>query len=165
VIEFARHALGMTGADSTEFHPETPYPVIDLMPDQHGIMDMGGTLRLGAYPCVITGGSRMEQVYGAGEISERHRHRYEFSSERRASYEAAGMRVAGISPDGRLVEAIELPDSPCFIGVQYHPEFKSRPNRAQPLFREFVAAARRFAAGQPAATAAANQPGDGRNGG
>ncbi|MDR1193516.1 MAG: CTP synthase [Peptococcaceae bacterium] len=140
VIEFARHVLGLAAANSTEFQPATPYPVIDLMPDQHGVMEMGGTLRLGAYPCVVAPGSRLAAVYGADEISERHRHRYEFSSAGRADYEAAGMRVAGISPDGRLVEAIELADSPFFIGTQYHPEFKSRPNRAHPLFREFVAA-------------------------
>ncbi len=144
VIEFARHALGLEAAHSAEFKKETPHPVIDLMPDQQGVMELGGTLRLGAYPCQIMEGSRLEQIYGSRQISERHRHRYEFSSALRAQYEAAGMMISGLSPDGRLVEAVELPaaDSPFFIGVQYHPEFKSRPNRAQPIFREFVAAAK-----------------------
>ncbi|MEL7622470.1 MAG: CTP synthase [Clostridiales bacterium] len=144
VIEFARHVLGFEEAHSSEFKQDTPHPVIDLMPDQQGVMEIGGTLRLGAYPCQIMAGSRMEEIYGCREISERHRHRYEFSSTLRSQYEAAGMMITGLSPDGRLVEAVELPGaaSPFFVGVQYHPEFKSRPNRAHPIFREFVAAAK-----------------------
>lgn len=144
VIEFARHVLGFGGAHSAEFKQDTPYPVIDLMPDQQGVMEIGGTLRLGAYPCQIMAGSRMEEIYGCREISERHRHRYEFSSALRSQYEAAGMMITGLSPDGRLVETVELSEaaSPFFVGVQYHPEFKSRPNRAHPIFREFVAAAK-----------------------
>ncbi|MEA4892135.1 MAG: CTP synthase [Peptococcaceae bacterium] len=141
VIEFARHQLGWHDANSTEFKPDCAYPVIDLMPDQHGVMEMGGTLRLGAYPCVVGEGSLLERIYGSRLISERHRHRYEFSSVHRQAFTEKGMEVSGLSPDGRLVEAVEIPENDFFIGVQYHPEFKSRPNRAQPLFRDFVAAA------------------------
>jgi len=143
VIEFARHALHLEDADSTEFKPHCGHPVIDLMPDQLGQLQMGGTLRLGAYPCRITPGSLMEKVYNQAEISERHRHRYEFASTNGPRFEAAGMRISGLSPDRRLVEAVEIPANDFYIGVQYHPEFKSRPNRAHPLFREFVAAALR----------------------
>lgn len=139
VIEFARNVLGMDGADSTEFAPDGKYPIIDLMPDQHGVV-MGGTMRLGAYPCKIAPDSHMRQAYGEELIHERHRHRYEFNNNFREQIKAAGLRITGTSPDDHLVEAVELPANKFFVGVQYHPEFKSRPNHAHPLFREFVAA-------------------------
>ena len=139
VIEFARDVLGMTGANSTEFAPDSPFPVIDLMPDQHGVV-MGGTMRLGAYPCRIVSGSLMERAYGESLIQERHRHRYEFNNRFREEMQRAGMAIVGTSPDEHLVEAVELPAHRFFIGVQFHPEFKSRPNHAHPIFREFVAA-------------------------
>ena len=145
VIEFARHVMGWADADSTEFSPESGHPVIDIMPDQRGVK-MGGTMRLGAYPCRIAAHTRLAAAYGKEEISERHRHRFEFNNDYRAALEAGGLRVAGTSPDGTLVEAVELPGSDFYVGVQFHPEFKSRPNAAHPLFREFVGAAKRFAA-------------------
>ena len=141
VIEFGRHVLGLTGAHSAEFDPATPYPVIDLMPDQNGNLPKGGTMRLGAYPCKISEDSIMSRAYGQKEVNERHRHRYEFNNAFRDSYRQGGMRFTGTSPDGHLVEAVEIPEHKFYIGVQYHPEFKSRPNRAHPLFREFVKAA------------------------
>ena len=140
VIEFARHAAGLDGANSSEFAPNSPHPVIDLMPDQQGNLPKGGTMRLGAYPCRIQPGSIMEQAYQVGSIAERHRHRYEFNNAYRDILTAHGLRITGTSPDERLVEAIEIPGLRFFIGVQYHPEFKSRPNRAHPLFREFIRA-------------------------
>ncbi|MDR1815911.1 MAG: CTP synthase [Clostridiales Family XIII bacterium] len=143
VIEFARDALGHASANSTEFDPYTSHPVIHLMPDQHGNIPKGGTMRLGAYPCVIAADSAMRAAYGKDEIAERHRHRYEFNNDYRAACEAAGMRIVGQSPDGRLVEAVEVPANDFYVGVQYHPEFKSRPNRAHPLFREFCRSAMR----------------------
>jgi CTP synthase len=142
-MEFAGSCLNLDDVNSTEFNPSCLNPLIDVMPDHEGKLQMGGTLRLGAYPCKIVAGSRMAAIYGQNEIMERHRHRYEFNSVHQATFEAAGMKVSGISPDGRLVEAVELADHDFFIGVQYHPEFKSRPNRAHPLFREFIAAAMR----------------------
>ena len=140
VIEYARHVAGMPGANSKEFTPENPYGVIDLMPDQHGNIPKGGTMRLGRYPCIIKAGSKMFEAYGRAEIGERHRHRYEFNNQFRKQLEDAGLNLSGTSPDGRLVEAVELTDRDFFIGVQFHPEFKSRPNRAHPLFRAFIAA-------------------------
>ena len=140
VIEYARHVMGLTGANSREFTPENPYGVIDLMPDQHGNLPKGGTMRLGRYPCVIKAGSKMFNAYGCAEIGERHRHRYEFNNEFRKQFEDAGLTLSGTSPDGRLVEAVEISDRDFFIGVQFHPEFKSRPNRAHPLFKAFIAA-------------------------
>ena len=119
-------------------------PVIDIMPDQLGVK-MGGTMRLGAYPCRIAKGTKMEKAYGKKDISERHRHRFEFNNEYREEFEKAGMKIAGTSPDGRLVEAVEIPAHPFFVGVQFHPEFKSRPNSAHPLFREFIRAAVQYA--------------------
>ena len=145
VIEFARHVLGYADADSSEFSPESAHPVIDIMPDQRGVK-MGGTMRLGAYPCRLTPGTRLAAAYGKEQVSERHRHRFEFNNDYRAAFEAAGMRICGLSPDGRLVEAVELPGHPFYVGVQFHPEFKSRPNAAHPVFRAFVAAARAEAA-------------------
>lgn len=141
VIEFARHVLGYSDANSGEFAPEGAHSVIDLMPDQHGELPKGGTMRLGAYPCWLRQGSLLEQVYGQIAISERHRHRYEFNNDYREALEEKGMRISGTSPDGHLVEAVEIAASPFFVGVQYHPEFKSRPNRAHPLFRAFIQAA------------------------
>ena len=141
VMEFARDVLGYEDADSAEFNEESTHKVIDFMPDQRGNIPKGGTMRLGAYPCVIRSGSILEQAYGKKEIQERHRHRYEFNNEYREAIQMAGMEVTGSSPDGRLVEAVEIPALRFFVGVQYHPEFKSRPNAAHPLFRELVRAA------------------------
>ena len=140
VIEFARDVLSLADADSSEFDPDSKHPVIHIMPDQLGVR-MGGTMRLGAYPCKIRPGSGMEKAYGKPLIFERHRHRYEFNNDFREDFENAGMRIAGTSPDDLLVEAVEIPAHPFYVGVQFHPEFKSRPNAAHPLFREFVAAA------------------------
>ena len=141
VIEFARNVLGFNDADSGEFASESKHKVIDLMPDQKGIIDMGGTMRLGAYPCKVKKNTIMERAYRKTEIFERHRHRYEFNNEFRSQFEANGMIFTGTSPNGMLVEAVEIPEHRFYIGVQYHPEFKSRPNHAHPLFREFVKAA------------------------
>ncbi len=144
VIEYARNVLGFSDANSSEFDPEGAHSVIDIMPDQLGVK-MGGTMRLGAYPCRIAKGTKMEKAYGKKDISERHRHRFEFNNEYREEFEKAGMKIAGTSPDGRLVEAVEIPAHPFFVGVQFHPEFKSRPNAAHPLFREFIRAAVQYA--------------------
>ena len=141
VIEFARHVAGLAGANSREFDEATPYKVIDFMPGQNDEIDKGGTLRLGAYPCAVKPGTLLEKCYGSDFISERHRHRYEFNNDYRDTLTAAGLVIGGTSPDGRLVETVELPDHPFFIGVQYHPEFKSRPNKPHPLFLVFVRAA------------------------
>ncbi len=136
VIEYARNVLGYKDANSSEFDASTKHAVIDLMPDQHGVK-MGGTMRLGAYPCKVIG-KIMKESYGADEISERHRHRYEYNNDYREELENAGLKVAGTSPDGLLVEAVEIPSLDFFIGVQFHPEFKSRPQHAHPIFREFI---------------------------
>ena len=141
VIEFARHAAGLTGANSREFDENAPYKVIDFMPGQNDEIDKGGTLRLGAYPCAVQPGTLLEACYGASVISERHRHRYEFSNEYRDLLTKAGLVIGGTSPDKQLVETVEIPDHPFYIGVQYHPEFKSRPNKPHPLFLGFVNAA------------------------
>ena len=141
VIEFARHVLGWADAHSTEMAPQTAHPVIDLMPDQVGVATKGGTMRLGQYPCVLAADSRARALYGQSEISERHRHRYEFNNDFRERITAAGLVPTGTSPDGRLVEIVENPAHPWFVGVQFHPEFKSRPDRPHPLFKGFVAAA------------------------
>ncbi|MFC4306884.1 CTP synthase [Cohnella boryungensis] len=141
VVEYARNMAGMHGANSSEIHPATSYPVIDLLPEQKDIEDLGGTMRLGLYPCKLIPGSLANQCYGDELVYERHRHRYEFNNEYRERIESAGLRISGTSPDGRLVEMIELPSHPWFLAVQFHPEFTSRPNRPQPLFREFVKAA------------------------
>ena len=140
VVEFARNVCGLTGAHSSELDPRTPYPVIDLMPEQVGVTAKGGTMRLGSYPCRLAEGSLAAAVYGTLEIKERHRHRYEFNNGCREELTRAGLALSGLSPDGRLVEVIELPGHPWFAACQFHPELKSRPNRAHPLFREFVAA-------------------------
>ena len=141
IIEFARHVLGLSEADSTEFDPETPEPVVDLMADQRDVTDLGGTMRLGVYPCRLEPGTHAARAYAEPVIYERHRHRWEVANRYRAGLAAAGMVFSGVSPDDRLVEMIELADHPWFVGSQFHPEFRSRPNRAQPLFRDFVGAA------------------------
>lgn len=140
VIEFARQVCGLKGANSREFDPETPHPVIDLMPEQRGIANLGGSMRLGAYPCQLRQGSRASQAYGREEVSERHRHRYEVNNEDRSLLESRGLVISGVSPDGKLVEMIELADHPWFVGCQFHPEFKSQPRHPHPLFRAFVRA-------------------------
>jgi CTP synthase len=142
VVEFARSVCGFTDAHSIELDPRTQHPVIDLMPDQVDVTEKGGTMRLGSYPCELSEGSRALEAYGDHHIQERHRHRYEFSNTYREALTKAGLRLTGLSPDGRLVEIVELPDHPWFVGVQFHPELKSRPNRAHPLFRAFIAAAK-----------------------
>ena len=140
VIEFARDVLGLADANSSEFDPDGEHSVIDIMPDQLGVK-MGGTMRLGAYPCKIAEGSRLARAYGQPLISERHRHRFEFNNDYRDAFERAGMKISGTSPDETLVEAVEILEEDFYVGVQFHPEFKSRPNAAHPLFREFVRAA------------------------
>lgn len=141
VIEFARNVAGIPDANSGEFDENCPSKVIDFMPGQSDTVDKGGTLRLGAYPCVIRPGTTLEKCYGKHQISERHRHRYELNNAYRQQLETSGLTLAGLSPDGRLVETVELSDRAFFVGVQYHPEFKSRPNRPHPLFEGFVGAA------------------------
>ena len=141
VVEFARDVLGWKDADSAEFSETTAHPVIALMPDQVNVTEKGGTMRLGKYPCVLKEGSRSRALYGMAEISERHRHRFEFNNDYRTQMEQAGLVLAGLSPDERLVEIVELPDHPWFVGAQFHPEFKSRPDHAHPLFYGFVEAA------------------------
>jgi CTP synthase len=131
----------MSGANSSEFDPETPYPVIDLLPEQKEVDDMGGTMRLGADPVKLHAGTRAREIYDEPVIYQRHRHRYEVNNLLRRRLEDAGLVCGGTSPDDRLVEVIELPGHPFFVASQYHPEFKSRPNRPEPLFREFVGAA------------------------
>ncbi len=141
VIEFARNVCGLTGANSKEFDPQAPDPVIIYLKEQEYVTELGGTMRLGAYPCVLVPGSKAAGVYGKAEVSERHRHRYEVNNAYRAKLEEGGLLFSGTSPQGDLVELIELPDHPYFIATQAHPEFKSRPNRAHPLFRGLIAAA------------------------
>jgi CTP synthase len=136
--DFARHVVGMGGANSTEFDPETPYPVIDLLPEQKEVSDIGGTMRLGADPVKLHEGTRAREIYGEAVVYERHRHRYEVNNFLRKRLEAEGLVVSGTSPDERLVEILEITDHPFFVASQFHPEFKSRPNRPAPLFREFV---------------------------
>ena len=141
IVEFARHVIGLEGAHSIELDPNTPYPVIALMPDQNGVEDIGGTLRLGSCPCVLDKTSKAYELYGEELIHERHRHRYEVNNDFRSTLVDHGMALSGLSPDGRIVEIIELPNHPFFIATQAHPELKSRPNRPHPLFKGFVAAA------------------------
>ncbi|MDO5406889.1 MAG: CTP synthase [Eubacteriales bacterium] len=144
IVEFARNVAGLTRAASIELEPDTPDPVIALMPEQNGVENIGGTLRLGAYPCILQKGTKACELYGETEISERHRHRYEVNNDYRELLSAHGMVLSGLSPDGRIVEMIELKDHPFFVATQAHPEFKSRPNHAHPLFRGFVEAAVNF---------------------
>jgi len=140
VIEFARYVLGSEEPNSTEFNPHTPYPVIDLMPEQRDIVELGGTMRLGVYPCHLVPGTRAAEAYGQEVVYERHRHRFEFNNAYRDMLGKAGLVFSGLSPDGRLVEIAELADHPWMLGSQFHPEFKSRPNRPHPLFSAFIAA-------------------------
>ena len=140
-IDYARNVLGLTGANSSEFDPSTPHPVIDLMETQRGVTDMGGTMRLGAYPAMLLPGSQVAAAYGEAVVSERHRHRYEFNPRYRARFDDGFFTCSGSSPDGRLVEFVELKGHPFWVGTQAHPELKSRPNRPAPLFRELIAAA------------------------
>ena len=143
VVEYARHVCGWADAHSSELDPATAHPVIDLMPDQRGVTAKGGTMRLGSYPCRVTSRETWTyQAYGCDQIAERHRHRYEFNNDYRQDLTGAGLVLAGLSPDERLVEIVELEDHPWFVGVQFHPELKSRPNKAHPLFRDFIAAAK-----------------------
>jgi CTP synthase len=158
VAEFARHVAAMDGANSTEFDPETPFPVIDLLPEQKEVRDLGGTMRLGADPVKLHEGTRIREIYDEPVIYERHRHRYEVNNHLRKRLEHEGLVCSGTSPDDRLVEAIELPEHPFFVASQYHPEFKSRPLRPQPLFREFVGAVVERAGGRPVASAPEVEP-------
>ena len=139
-VEFARNVCGLTGAHSSELDPNTPYPIINLLPDQENVVEMGGTLRLGSYPCTLTEGSQAHKEYGEINITERHRHRYEFNNFYRERLTNKGLVLSGVSPDGRLVEIVELPEHPWFIAGQFHPEFKSRPEKAHPLFAGFIKA-------------------------
>ena len=147
-IEFARNALGLLGANSTEFDPETPHPVIDIMDSQRDISDKGGTMRLGSYTAQLEPGSKVQRAYGETVVTERHRHRYEFNPSYRRRFAGSDFRCSGVSPDGRLVEFIELEDHPFWVGTQAHPEFTSRPTKAAPLFRDFVGAVKERAEGR-----------------
>jgi CTP synthase len=141
VIEYAQNVLGLTDANSSEFNAHTPHPVIDLMLDQKKVCEKGGTMRLGAYPCILKENSKSSAAYGAQGISERHRHRYEFNNAYRQQLQDNGLLISGTSPDGSLVEIIENPNLKWFVGCQFHPEFKSRPLQSHPLFRDFIKAA------------------------
>jgi CTP synthase len=154
IIEFARHVVGLDDSNSSEFAPECGHPVISLLESQQGVQDLGGTMRLGTYPCRLRPGSKAAEIYGQPEISERHRHRYEVSNQYRERFQQQGMRLSGLSPDGSLVEMIELPDHPYFVACQFHPELKSRPTRPHPLFSAFVAAAAQRATTRGASTTA-----------
>ncbi|MEO6878206.1 MAG: CTP synthase, partial [Gemmatimonadaceae bacterium] len=141
IIEFARNVCGLDDSHSSEFAPDCDNPVISLMESQQHVTDMGGTMRLGAYPCRLTKGSLAADIYGQSEVSERHRHRYEVSNKYRELFVQHGLRLSGLSPDGQLVEIVELAGHPWFVGCQFHPELQSRPTRPHPLFARFVAAA------------------------
>ena len=141
IVEFARHVLGYADAHTAEINPDTTHPVIHIMPDQNGVTDLGGTLRLGAYPCKIQKGSKAYEIYGSEKISERHRHRYEVNNDYREALISGGMILSGLSPDGHIVEMCEIKDHPWFVATQAHPEFKSRPNKPHPLFAGFIKAA------------------------
>jgi len=156
VIEFARNVCGLTDADSSEFNPATPHRVIYKLRELRGIDDLGGTMRLGAYPCVLAAGSNTQKAYGEMEISERHRHRYEFNREYEETLIAHGLNIVGASPDGNFVEVVEVEGHPWFVGCQFHPEFKSKPLTSHPLFKAFIQASyahRQARQGQPAAAA------------
>ncbi|MBN1562975.1 MAG: CTP synthase [Anaerolineae bacterium] len=140
-VEFARNVLGLEDANSTEYDTGCEHPVIDLMPDQHSVTNLGGTMRLGVYPCALKLGSKAAEAFGTDMVSERHRHRFEFNNAYREQFEAAGAEFSGLSPDGHLVEVLEITDHPFMMGSQFHPEFQSRPNRPHPLFRDFIGAA------------------------
>lgn len=153
IVEFARNVLGWNDAHSIELNPDTTHPVIHIMPDQIGVENIGGTLRLGSYPCILKEGSLAERLYGEKEIRERHRHRYEVNNDYREDLEKGGLSLCGMSPDGRIVEMIELPEHPWFIATQAHPELKSRPNKPHPLFRGFIEAALQYSAKNSSVTA------------
>lgn len=144
IVEFARNVLGYNDAHSAELDPNTTHPVIHIMPEQIGVLDMGGTLRLGSYPCILDENSRAYELYGTRTIQERHRHRYEVNNDFREKLTANGMKLSGLSPDGNIVEMIEITEHPWFIATQAHPELKSRPNRPHPLFRGFIEAALQY---------------------
>jgi len=144
VVEYARHVCSLEKANSSEFDEDTPHPVIDLLPEQKTVKDMGASMRLGAYPCLVSNASLAYEAYGELEIGERHRHRYEFNRDYQERLEACGLKISGRSPDGRLVEIVEIQDHPWFLGCQFHPEFKSRPTEPHPLFRRFIEAALRY---------------------
>jgi CTP synthase len=148
VIEFARNVCGLEGANSSEFDPATPHPVIDLLPEQKDVTDLGGSMRLGAQPCHVVPGTRAERVYGEPVVYERHRHRYEVNPAYHEALSGKGLVFSGLSPDGRLVEIIELEDHPFFMAGQFHPELRSRPTRPHPLFRDFVGAATTIASAE-----------------
>ena len=150
VIEFARHVCGLEGANSSEFDPATPHPVIDLLPEQKDVTDLGATMRLGAQPCYLEAGTRAAAAYGADVVEERHRHRYEVNPAYHDALRAGGLITSGSSQKGRLIEIVELPDHPFFVAGQFHPELRSRPTRPHPLFRDFVGAARQYRARRPA---------------
>jgi CTP synthase len=162
VIEFARDVAGLKGADSSEFDPSTPHAVIDLLPEQEGLAQMGGTMRLGAYDCALQAGSRAQAEYAVPRVAERHRHRYEFNNSFRDLFQERGMRVTGLEEKRNLVEIVELPDHPWFVGVQFHPELRSRPSDPHPLFRGFIRAGnderRRRESGAPARESASGAP-------
>jgi CTP synthase len=162
VIEFARNACGLQGAHSTEFDPTSPHPVIDLLPDQRGDVDKGGTMRLGAHDCDVEEGSTLWKAYHAERIAERHRHRYEVNDAYRARLEASGLRVTGVHPERGLVETVEVSGHPWFLACQFHPEFTSRPRKPAPLFRDFVRAAVEYAHGQRELPGLHNKVGGGR---
>ena len=143
VVEFARSVMGLEDANSTEFDPTTDHPVIWMMEEQHSVRERGGTMRLGSWPCILTAGSKSRDAYAVDQIAERHRHRYEFNNAYRTQFEENGLVATGTSPDGTIVEIIEVVDHPWFVAVQFHPEFKSKPTESHPLFREFVAASLR----------------------
>ena len=142
VVEMARAVLNSPDANSTEFDEDTPHPVIDLMPDQRSIHSKGGTMRLGVYPCRLVEGTKAAKAYGVSEINERHRHRWEFNNSYRERLQEGGLIASGLSPDGSLVEISELIDHPFMVGVQFHPEFLSRPTQAHPLFQAFIGTAK-----------------------
>ena len=158
IIEFARDVCGLDDSNSSVFAPECSHPVIALMDSQTNVKDMGGTMRLGAYACRLAKGSRAADIYGVPEISERHRHRYEVSNQFRDLFVEKGMRLSGLSPDGSLVEMVELPEHPYFVACQFHPELKSRPTRPHPLFASFIAAAVRHRDLRSSAPVAAATP-------
>lgn len=151
VIEFARNVLGFKDAHTTEVNPATTHPVIDLQEAQKKVTRMGGTMRLGAYPCSLKDGTRVRDIYNAKEISERHRHRYEFNNEYLNDFEKAGLKAAGVHPEAGLVEIVELKDHPWFVGVQFHPEYKSTVANPHPLFMDFVKAALQYKPAQEVA--------------
>jgi CTP synthase len=140
VIEFARGVCGMNRANSTEFNKTTPFPVISLLEEQKKVQNLGGTMRLGSYPCLVKKGTKTHKAYGRDSIHERHRHRFEFNNKYKVKMETNGLIISGTSPNGRLVEIVELADHPWFVGCQFHPEFRSKPDQAHPLFRDFVKA-------------------------